>query len=160
MMLFCLLTFSYSDLFSGKFCCPIKDIWSYDMKQSEYGGDGTWFFICGLHVYDHRDFNPQVIRCLSKWNIWNYFIASPRGRSNEETCHSAAEEQVHSCERVGTSSEMVKNNLNNTRYFVIKSLNHQNLQMSIKMGIWATQVMNEPILEEAFQVTFLWFLFM
>ncbi|KAL1547543.1 hypothetical protein AAHA92_15886 [Salvia divinorum] len=75
----------------------------------------------------------------------------PRGRSNEETCHSAAEEQVHSCERVGTSSEIKKNNLNNTRYFVIKSLNHQNIQMSIKKGIWATQVMNEPILEEAFQ---------
>ncbi|XP_057812098.1 uncharacterized protein LOC131026290 [Salvia miltiorrhiza] len=75
----------------------------------------------------------------------------PRGRSNEETCHSADEEQVHSCDRVGTSSEMKKNNLNNTRYFVIKSLNHQNIQMSIKKGIWATQVMNEPILEEAFQ---------
>ncbi|XP_042051205.1 uncharacterized protein LOC121796405 isoform X2 [Salvia splendens] len=75
----------------------------------------------------------------------------PRGRSNEETCHSAAEEQVHSCELVGTSNEIKKNNLNNTRYFVIKSLNHQNIHMSIKKGIWATQVMNEPILEEAFQ---------
>lgn len=64
---------------------------------------------------------------------------------------------MHSCERVGTSSE-VKNKLNNTRYFVIKSLNHQNIQLSIKKGVWATQVMNEPILEEAFQVTFHCFL--
>ncbi|KAK8476543.1 hypothetical protein V6N11_066591, partial [Hibiscus sabdariffa] len=38
----------------------------------------------------------------------------------------------------------------NTRYFIIKSLNHQNIQLSIENGIWATQVMNEPILEEAF----------
>ncbi|XP_039068179.1 LOW QUALITY PROTEIN: YTH domain-containing protein 1-like [Hibiscus syriacus] len=40
----------------------------------------------------------------------------------------------------------------NTRYFVIKSLslNHQNIQLSIKKGIWATLVMNETILEEAF----------
>ncbi|PIN07912.1 putative signal transduction protein involved in RNA splicing [Handroanthus impetiginosus] len=76
---------------------------------------------------------------------------SPRGRSNGETCHSGAEEQVHSCDRVGTSSEMKKDKLNNTRYFIIKSLNHQNIQLSIKKGIWATQVMNEPILEEAFQ---------
>ncbi|XP_039035523.1 YTH domain-containing protein 1-like [Hibiscus syriacus] len=38
----------------------------------------------------------------------------------------------------------------NTRYFIIKSLNHQNIQLSIEKGIWATQVMNEPILEEAF----------
>ncbi|KAL8556986.1 hypothetical protein ACS0TY_004455 [Phlomoides rotata] len=77
--------------------------------------------------------------------------ASPRGRSNEETSHSAAEEQVHSCGRVGTPSEIKKDRLNNTRYFIIKSLNHQNIQLSIKQGIWATQVMNEPILEEAFQ---------
>ncbi|XP_021299097.1 uncharacterized protein LOC110427802 isoform X2 [Herrania umbratica] len=38
----------------------------------------------------------------------------------------------------------------NTRYFIIKSLNHQNIQLSIDKGIWATQLMNEPILEEAF----------
>jgi len=40
--------------------------------------------------------------------------------------------------------------LHSTRYFIIKSLNHRNIQMSIEKGIWATQVMNEPILEEAF----------
>ncbi|EYU39025.1 hypothetical protein MIMGU_mgv1a006878mg [Erythranthe guttata] len=77
--------------------------------------------------------------------------ASPRGRSNEETCRSGAEEQAHSCDRVGTSSEMKKDKLNNTRYFIIKSLNHENIQLSVKKEIWATQVMNEPILEEAFQ---------
>ncbi|KAL7099609.1 hypothetical protein ACP275_09G095300 [Erythranthe tilingii] len=76
---------------------------------------------------------------------------SPRGRSNEETCRSGAEEQAHSCDRVGTSSEMKKDKLNNTRYFIIKSLNHENIQLSVKKEIWATQVMNEPILEEAFQ---------
>ncbi|XXG43523.1 hypothetical protein AAC387_Pa01g3536 [Persea americana] len=37
-----------------------------------------------------------------------------------------------------------------TRYFIIKSLNHHNIQLSVEKGIWATQVMNEPILEEAF----------
>ncbi|KAH6817041.1 hypothetical protein C2S51_000644 [Perilla frutescens var. frutescens] len=98
---------------------------------------------------------PGVIDLLvteSKKDMRNLHDAvSPRGRSNEETCYSAAEEQLHSCDRVGTSSEMKKDKLNNTRYFVIKSLNHQNIQMSIKKGIWATQVMNEPILEEAFQ---------
>lgn len=85
------------------------------------------------------------------------FVVSPRGRSNEETSHSAAEEQVHFCGRVGTPSETKRDRLNNTRYFIIKSLNHQNIQMSIKQGIWATQVMNEPILEEAFQVTIFYF---
>ncbi|XP_039010996.1 YTH domain-containing protein 1-like [Hibiscus syriacus] len=43
-----------------------------------------------------------------------------------------------------------RDKLCNTRYFIIKSLNHQNIQLSIKKGILATQVMNEPIPEEAF----------
>uniref|UniRef100_A0A1J3DGZ7 YTH domain-containing family protein n=1 Tax=Noccaea caerulescens TaxID=107243 RepID=A0A1J3DGZ7_NOCCA len=37
-----------------------------------------------------------------------------------------------------------------TRYFIIKSLNYENIQLSVEKGIWATQVMNEPILEGAF----------
>ncbi|OAO97803.1 hypothetical protein AXX17_AT4G13470 [Arabidopsis thaliana] len=37
-----------------------------------------------------------------------------------------------------------------TRYFIIKSLNYDNIQVSVEKGIWATQVMNEPILEGAF----------
>lgn len=37
-------------------------------------------------------------------------------------------------------------------FFIIKSLNHQNIRLSIEKGIWATQIMNEPILEEAFHV--------
>ncbi|CAI9759420.1 unnamed protein product [Fraxinus pennsylvanica] len=75
---------------------------------------------------------------------------SPSDTKNEEACRSGVEEHVHSCDQVGTSDAM-KDRLYNTRYFIIKSLNHQNIQLSIKKGLWATQVMNEPILEEAFQ---------
>ncbi|KAL8101209.1 hypothetical protein AgCh_033184 [Apium graveolens] len=59
------------------------------------------------------------------------------------------EDQGYSCEQVGTSSAK-KRRTNSTRYFIIKSLNHENIQLSIEKGIWATQLMNEPILEEAF----------
>ncbi|WZZ34794.1 hypothetical protein YC2023_018195 [Brassica napus] len=41
-----------------------------------------------------------------------------------------------------------------TRYFIIKSLNYDIIQLSVERGIWATQVMNEPILEGAFHVRF------
>lgn len=44
-----------------------------------------------------------------------------------------------------------RSKLSNTKYFIIKSLNHDNIRLSIDKGIWATQVMNEPILEEAFR---------
>ncbi|XP_015570947.1 uncharacterized protein LOC8272487 isoform X2 [Ricinus communis] len=53
-------------------------------------------------------------------------------------------------EQVENSSLKKKGKLYNTRYFIIKSLNHHNIQLSVEKGIWATQVMNEPILEEAF----------
>ncbi|KAL2547379.1 YTH family protein [Forsythia ovata] len=76
---------------------------------------------------------------------------SPSDTRNEEACRPRADEQVHSCDQVGTSGEIKKDGLYNTRYFIIKSLNHQNIQLSIKKGLWATQIMNEPILEEAFQ---------
>lgn len=38
-----------------------------------------------------------------------------------------------------------------TRFFIIKSLNRHNLEKSVKKGIWATQAMNEAILNEAFE---------
>ncbi|XP_024531733.1 zinc finger CCCH domain-containing protein 45 [Selaginella moellendorffii] len=40
-----------------------------------------------------------------------------------------------------------------TRYFIIKSLNHQNLSKSVERGVWATPAVNEDILNEAFQTS-------
>ncbi|KAL2635790.1 hypothetical protein R1flu_007269 [Riccia fluitans] len=40
-----------------------------------------------------------------------------------------------------------------TRYFIIKSLNHHNIVKSIENGIWATQAMNEPVLNEAYETS-------
>uniref|UniRef100_A0A3Q7IEX6 YTH domain-containing family protein n=1 Tax=Solanum lycopersicum TaxID=4081 RepID=A0A3Q7IEX6_SOLLC len=50
----------------------------------------------------------------------------------------------------GISSAIEKGKLYGIRYFVIKSLNHENIQLSVNRGIWATQAMNEAILDEAF----------
>ncbi|XP_038724562.1 YTH domain-containing protein 1 isoform X3 [Tripterygium wilfordii] len=71
-------------------------------------------------------------------------------RANEDGYRSVAEEARHSVDRVGNSTVNRKSKLYSTRYFIIKSLNHQNIQLSVEKGIWATQVMNEPILDEAF----------
>lgn len=59
------------------------------------------------------------------------------------------DERMNPSCNVVDSSHMTNNKLY-TRYFVIKSLSHDNIQLSVEKGIWATQVMNEPILEEAF----------
>ncbi|PRQ17897.1 putative YTH domain-containing protein [Rosa chinensis] len=65
-----------------------------------------------------------------------------------EPCRS--DEVGHSHDHVGDSPARKKGKLYGTRYFIIKSLSHENIQLSIEKGIWATQVMNEPILEDAF----------
>ncbi|CAI9093876.1 OLC1v1029468C2 [Oldenlandia corymbosa var. corymbosa] len=72
-------------------------------------------------------------------------------RANVDGCPMGAEEPGIFSEQHQTSSDENKGKPSNTRYFIIKSLNHQNIELSVKKGIWATQVMNEPILEEAFR---------
>ncbi|KAJ6341896.1 hypothetical protein OIU78_009943 [Salix suchowensis] len=74
---------------------------------------------------------------------------SPSYKGNEDGYPIMAEKAGH--DRVGNSSTNKKGKLCHTRYFIIKSLNHHNIQLSIENGIWATQVRNEPILEEAFR---------
>uniref|UniRef100_A0A7N1A471 YTH domain-containing family protein n=1 Tax=Kalanchoe fedtschenkoi TaxID=63787 RepID=A0A7N1A471_KALFE len=54
-------------------------------------------------------------------------------------------------ERKGSAAR--SNASHGKRYFIIKSLNHQNIQLSIEKGIWATQVMNEPILDAAYHTS-------
>ena len=75
-------------------------------------------------------------------------------KANEDACPSHAEEREAGTfrSRLENSTENKKGKLYDTRYFIIKSLNHGNIQRSIEKGVWATQVMNEPILEEAFHV--------
>ncbi|TKY70884.1 30-kDa cleavage and polyadenylation specificity factor 30 [Spatholobus suberectus] len=56
----------------------------------------------------------------------------------------------HSHGQIGHPTGIGVEKWHNMKYFIIKSLNHQNIRLSIEKGIWATQIMNEPILEEAF----------
>lgn len=70
-------------------------------------------------------------------------------KDNEEYNAGTRGERIHSFSGVDTNN-LLDNEKNTTRYFIIKSLSHQNIQLSIEKGIWATQVMNEPILEEAY----------
>ncbi|KAL6986121.1 hypothetical protein U1Q18_019488 [Sarracenia purpurea var. burkii] len=75
---------------------------------------------------------------------------SPSYKGNDDAYLNGAEVQGYGHDRLGNSCTIKSDKLYGTRYFVIKSLSHQNIQLSIEKGIWATQVMNEPILEEAF----------
>ncbi|KAK2989126.1 hypothetical protein RJ640_027200, partial [Escallonia rubra] len=98
--------------------------------------------------------NASVVdSSVTEWKHETGYLDNPETPSydgEEDTYRSGVEEQGHSCDQVGTSSGVQKGKLHGTRYFIIKSLNHQNIQLSTEKGIWATQVMNEPILDEAF----------
>lgn len=107
-----------------------------------------YYFPCSCSVYRlpvmwQLPFLIFFFECysLSSSHFSYYFMSE-----NEDGYPFRAQEPQH--------SHMVdkRGRLYNTRYFIIKSLNHQNIQLSIDKGIWATQLMNEPILEEAFHV--------
>ncbi|XP_030524804.1 zinc finger CCCH domain-containing protein 45 isoform X1 [Rhodamnia argentea] len=78
------------------------------------------------------------------------FLTESTDKQNEHQYPSNSEEPPCGHDKRGDSIANRKGRWYSTRYFIIKSLNHHNLQLSIEKGIWATQVMNEPILEEAF----------
>lgn len=50
-----------------------------------------------------------------------------------------------------TSNIAAQHTTQSRRFFIIKSLNYHNIEKSIQRGIWATQAMNERILNEAFE---------
>ncbi|KAF7810238.1 YTH domain-containing protein 1 isoform X1 [Senna tora] len=70
-------------------------------------------------------------------------------KANEDSNPTRADKVGYSHHH-GVPTGIGMEKLYNTKYFIIKSLNHQNIRMSVEKGVWATQIMNEPILEEAF----------
>jgi hypothetical protein len=68
--------------------------------------------------------------------------------SADSTQDSVAESQPHTGgdETEGASTVVSK-------YFIVKSLTLQDLELSVRNGIWATQSHNEDVLNKAFQVS-------
>ncbi|CAM6081598.1 unnamed protein product [Calypogeia fissa] len=80
-----------------------------------------------------------------------------RSHSTRDRGHDG-KEKAHESERrkQSSSSSLVRpvskgSRVYKTKYFIIKSLNHHNIEKSFENGIWATQAMNEPVLNEAFE---------
>ncbi|CAN6712811.1 unnamed protein product [Malus baccata var. baccata] len=106
-----------------------------DWKQDIGNSDDPGLPSCGVVMEVSNAVNPSK---------------SSSHKVNEGVDPPKSEEVEHSRDQVGNSTSQKTSTVHDTRYFIIKSLNHQNIQLSIEKGIWATQVMNEPILEEAF----------
>ncbi|KAK4048684.1 hypothetical protein OIV83_004654 [Microbotryomycetes sp. JL201] len=63
--------------------------------------------------------------------------------------HSTSE-TLRSVSTASTSSSFLRQNFAK-RFFVLKSHDESDLQLSVERGIWATQAHNEPILDQAFR---------
>ncbi|KAL2902269.1 30-kDa cleavage and polyadenylation specificity factor 30 [Bienertia sinuspersici] len=102
-------------------------------------------------VVGNRGKEEREASCLySRGLFWlNLFAESSSCRAHEDKDPTRTEEEGPK-DLMENSNVANKDKLYNMRYFIIKSLNHENIQLSVEKGIWATQVMNEPILEEAF----------
>jgi hypothetical protein len=76
--------------------------------------------------------------------------SSAKSPAGDDRPESEASEQM-----VGASEHSVSSPTPKTteRYFVVKSLTIQDLEQSVRTGIWATQSHNEDSLNEAYQVS-------
>ncbi|GMH17844.1 hypothetical protein Nepgr_019685 [Nepenthes gracilis] len=142
--------------------------WDIDQRGSKY------MVVRKLHanaksILDHSKFSwddttGSITAKGDMWNLEYIFTAVTQkqgmGNLDDPECSSyraikdvdpSTTEEPRFGERlIDGSCAIQKLKKISTRYFIIKSLNHHNIRLSIQEGNWATQVINEPILEEAF----------
>ena len=87
-----------------------------------------------------------LFECLSCTTFIRIFFFS---LSIGQTQHHARNQEITEGDSI---NGMAQRSMPKKRYFIIKSLNYHNIEKSIQRGIWATQAMNEPVLNEAFEV--------
>ncbi|KAI5474526.1 YT521-B-like splicing factor [Pseudohyphozyma bogoriensis] len=64
--------------------------------------------------------------------------------------HSTASSGGHSLSTASTTSSFLGRHFPK-RFFVLKSHNEDDLQLSVERGVWATQTHNEPVLDQAYR---------
>ncbi|CAN6454746.1 unnamed protein product [Victoria cruziana] len=94
--------------------------------------------------------------------------ARPSTGDSATVQHQQSQNQVHQQQQAGQSqtqnlSNSLPNQINRSsasplprgqsRYFIVKSCNRENLELSVQKGIWATQRSNEAKLNEAFDTS-------
>ncbi|XP_024383020.1 uncharacterized protein [Physcomitrium patens] len=75
------------------------------------------------------------------------------GRNNQRLHALSGDDGRHHILTGSVGDAPKQDKIHHTRYFIIKSLNHHNIEKSIEKGIWATQAMNETVLNEAFETS-------
>lgn len=76
-------------------------------------------------------------------------VASSSSLGNESS--SNQESSSGSLSYSSTNSSLFRHPAFRNRYFILKSLTDEELEQSVRTGLWATQPHNEPVLDQAFR---------
>ncbi|CAG8452286.1 8082_t:CDS:10 [Cetraspora pellucida] len=117
-------------------------------RRMENGGSKSDKKIKG---HSHRDDTPRERNFDTSTHTSDYhhtpkpitdnYDKEPRSKRQSDTPYCTGESR----------NETVKNSSDITRYFIMKSHNHENVQKSQIDGVWATQPINASVLSDAFR---------
>ena len=80
--------------------------------------------------------------------------SSPRSPRQAEEQETPAEDETKTTKSDEETKPVATTTMSPKKYFIVKSLTLQDLELSVRNGIWATQSHNEETLNKAFEVRF------
>lgn len=147
-------------------CCFVNYASQVHLEQAIKASHGI-----SLRPYDPRN-KDLVCRVRKKGDDAKTGVGAQRGRGmHQQWTHdqeaeegtidgdrqishrvSLSTQHSNSTGTASTSSSFLSSNFAK-RYFVLKSLSEEDLALSVKNGLWATQSHNEPVLDKAFRTS-------
>ncbi|KAK4054038.1 hypothetical protein OIO90_003683 [Microbotryomycetes sp. JL221] len=79
----------------------------------------------------------------------HFDVTSPPGKAVHTLRHSTSD-TMRSVSTASTSSSFLRTHFEK-RFFILKSHDENDLNLSVERGIWATQAHNEPVLDQAYR---------
>jgi RNA recognition motif-containing protein len=85
-------------------------------------------------------------------NQQTHVSPSTTPKSDDESADNVKEDATESSSHKDNEEEL-RSSTGSSKYFIVKSLTLQDLELSVRNGIWATQSHNEDVLNKAFRVS-------
>ncbi|KAJ8549317.1 hypothetical protein K7X08_033024 [Anisodus acutangulus] len=140
---------------------PVEEVLQRIQNLTSYGYSNRFF------QNRNTNYSAQADKCQipQVQNIMNQAMKSTAAEPPIGQQHQPHQQQVQQPQHQGapTQTQTLPNNQQNqadrtaiplpqgtSRYFIVKSCNPENLELSVQQGVWATQRSNEAKLNEAF----------
>ncbi|MCD7469672.1 30-kDa cleavage and polyadenylation specificity factor 30 [Datura stramonium] len=138
---------------------PVEEVLQKIQNLTSYGYSNRFFQNRNANFSTQADKSqiPQV------HNVMNQAVKSTAAEPPIVQQHQPHQPQVQQPQHQGALTQTLPNSQQNqadrtaiplpqgsSRYFIVKSCNRENLELSVQQGVWATQRSNEAKLNEAF----------